>query len=320
MRTERLAADARGIALAAAALRAGRLVAFPTETVYGLGALATDPAAIARVFAAKGRPAHNPLILHVAAPADAAAFAALDARAERLAGAFWPGPLTLVLKLRAAAGIAVAATAGLATVAVRVPRHPTARALLAAVAGPVAAPSANRSGRVSPTTADHVLADLNGLIDLVLDAGPVEVGIESTVLDVSRPDDARLLRPGAVTRAAIEAVIGPIANADATGDEPLRSPGLLARHYAPRTPLRLDAITVAADEALLAFGPAPPAGAACTLNLSPHGDLDEAAHNFYAMLRELDAVGARRIAVMRLPDDGLGEALADRLRRAATPE
>ena len=315
--TERLEADAAGIAEAAAMLRAGGLVAFPTETVYGLGALATDDAAIARLFAAKGRPAHNPLILHVARPALAHEFAAFDARAERLAAAFWPGPLTLVLPLRREAGIAHAATAGLDTVAVRVPRHPTAVELLEAVGGPVAAPSANRSGRVSPTTAAHVLADLDGRIDLVLDAGPVEVGIESTVLDLSRVD-ARILRPGSITRAAIEAIIGPLDAGETAADEPLRSPGLLARHYAPKTPLRLDAVSVAEDEALLAFGPRPLEGAGWTLNLSPTGDLEEAAHNLYAMLRELDAVGARRIAVMRLPEGGLGEALGDRLRRSAT--
>jgi L-threonylcarbamoyladenylate synthase len=318
MTTLRLGADSTGIAAAAAALRAGRLVAFPTETVYGLGALATDPEAIARVFAAKGRPAHNPLILHVAQSSQAAAFAVLDARAQHLADAFWPGPLTLVLPLRDGAGIAPAATAGLDTVAVRVPCHPAALALLGALAGPVAAPSANRSGRVSPTTADHVLADLEGLIDLVIDAGPVEVGIESTVLDLSCPA-ARILRPGGITREAIEAVIGRLADGGAAANEPLRSPGLLARHYAPRTPLRLDAADVAADEALLAFGPEPLPGAAVMFNLSPTGDLAEAAHNLYAMLRTLDEVGARRIAVMKLPQVGLGEALADRLRRAATP-
>jgi L-threonylcarbamoyladenylate synthase len=316
--TRVLEATAAGIAEAAAALRAGRLVAFPTETVYGLGALATDGAAIARVFEAKGRPAHNPLILHVADASLAARFAVLDARAERLAAAFWPGPLTLVLPLRSDGGIAPAATAGLDTVAVRVPSHPTARALLQAVAGPVAGPSANRSGRVSPTTAEHVLADLDGLIDIVLDAGPVPIGIESTVLDLSRSETGRILRPGGVTRSAIEQVIGPLADADAAEAGPVRSPGLLARHYAPRTPVRLDAVDVQADEALLAFGPEPLPGAACTLNLSPSGDLEEAAHNLYAMLRALDARGARRIAVMKLPAAGLGEAIADRLRRAAT--
>jgi len=315
--TRRLDADAAGIAEAAAVLGKGGLVAFPTETVYGLGALATDADAIARVFRAKGRPAHNPLILHVAETDLARRFAVFDQRAERLAAAFWPGPLTLVLPLIPGAGIARAATAGLDTVAVRVPRHPTARRLLEAVGGPVAAPSANRSGQVSPTTADHVLADLDGRIDLVLDAGPVAVGIESTVLDLTRAK-ARILRPGSITRAAIEVIIGPLDANDPGAGEPLRSPGLLARHYAPQTPLRLDATSVDKNEALLAFGPVPLAGAGWTLNLSPTGDLDEAAHNLYAMLRALDEKGARRIAVMRLPKTGLGEALADRLQRAAT--
>ena len=315
--TRRLDADAAGIEAAAAILASGGLVAFPTETVYGLGALATDGHAIARVYLAKGRPAHNPLILHVASAALAHRFAVFDDRAERLADAFWPGPLTLVLPLKKGAGIVRAATAGLDTVAVRVPRHSTAERLLEAVGGPVAAPSANRSGQVSPTTADHVLADLDGRIDLVLDAGPVAVGIESTVLDLTRAT-ARILRPGSITGAAIEAVIGPL-DADASEEgEPLRSPGLLARHYAPQTPLRLDATAVDKDEALLAFGPAPLGGAGWTLNLSPTGDLEEAAHNLYAMLRALDGVGARRIAVMPLPKTGLGEALADRLQRAAT--
>lgn len=315
--TRRLQVDAAGIAEAAAVLGKGGLVAFPTETVYGLGALATDADAIARVFRAKGRPAHNPLILHVAETDLARRFAVFDQRAERLAAAFWPGPLTLVLPLKTDGGIARAATAGLDTVAVRVPCHPTALRLLEAVGGPVAAPSANRSGQVSPTTADHVLADLDGRIDLVLDAGPVAVGIESTVLDLTRTK-ARILRPGSITRAAIEASIGPL-DADATANgEPLRSPGQLARHYAPQTPLRLDATSVEKDEALLAFGPVPLAGASWTLNLSPTGDLEEAAHNLYAMLRALDEKGARRIAVMRLPRTGLGEALADRLKRAAT--
>jgi L-threonylcarbamoyladenylate synthase len=315
--TRRLQADAAGIEEAARLLQAGGLVAFPTETVYGLGALATDDDAIARIFMAKGRPAHNPLILHVATAALAHRFAVFDDRAERLAAAFWPGPLTLVLPLKADAGIARAATAGLDTVAVRVPQHPTAQRLLEAVGGPVAAPTANRSGQISPTTAGHVLADLEGRVDLVLDAGPVEVGIESTVLDLSRPD-ARVLRPGSITRSAIEAVIGPLDGRRDAETEPLRSPGLLARHYAPKTPLRLDATTVASDEALLAFGPEPLAGAGWTLNLSPTGDLAEAAHNLYAMLRTLDGKGARRIAVMKLPEGGLGEALADRLKRAAT--
>lgn len=321
--TSRRDATPSSLAEAALALRRGQLVAFPTETVYGLGAIATDDAAIRRLYAAKGRPANNPLILHVADVELIRAFARVDERAAALAGLFWPGPLTLVLPSRPAAtadlAVSSLATAGLDSVAVRVPRHDTAHALLQAVGAPVAAPSANRSGKVSPTTAAHVLADLDGRIDLVLDDGPVEVGIESTVLDLSRPDSARILRPGSVTRAAIESVLGPLDRAQAPKDEVLRSPGLLARHYAPATPLRLQATSVEADEALLAFGPDPLEGAACTLNLSAAGDLAEAAQNLYAMLRALDARGLRRIAVMPLPSAGLGEALADRLRRAAAP-
>lgn len=321
--TRLIAADAPGIAEAVQALLQGRLVAFPTETVYGLGAIATDDRAIAGIYAAKGRPAGNPLILHLAEPKAAEGFARFDARARALADAFWPGPLTMVLPLlpegRAGLRVSPLATAGLDSVAIRVPAHKVALALLKAVALPVAAPSANRSGQVSPTEAAHVMADLAGRVDLVLDAGPVAVGIESTVLDLTRPASARILRPGGLTRAAIEAVLGPLDDGAPAGDGPLRSPGLLARHYAPKTPLRLDATSVEPGEALLAFGPRPLEGAAHTLNLSETGDLDEAARNLYAMLRTLDALGARRIAVMRLPGDGLGEALADRLRRAATP-
>lgn len=316
--TECRVADAAGIARAAETLRRGGLVAFPTETVYGLGALAADDVAIARVFAAKGRPAINPLILHVASTAAARDLAAFDDRAEALAAAFWPGPLTLILPLLAGTTISPRAVAGLATVAIRVPRHNVARALLAQIDGPVAAPSANRSGRVSPTTAAHVLADLDGRIDLVLDGGPVPIGVESTVVDLSRGGSVALLRPGGLTRWAIEAVTGPLAGPAASSPgEPVRSPGLLLRHYAPRTPLRLDAEDVAADEALLAFGPIPLEGAAVTCNLSARGDLAEAARNLFAMLRELDGADARRIAVMKLPTVGLGEALVDRLRRAA---
>lgn len=317
--TRVLAATPPGIELAARALLAGGLVAFPTETVYGLGALATSEAAVARVFRAKGRPANNPLILHVSDIAEARRIARFDQRAETLATAFWPGPMTLVLPLSADAEIARAATAGLDTVAVRLPRHAVARALLRAVAAPVAAPSANRSGRLSPTTAAHVEADLFGRIDALLDGGPVEVGIESTVIDLTRPDRARILRPGGLTKSAVEALIGAIDADQPDAGEPVRSPGLLARHYAPRTPLRLDAEAIEPGEALLAFGLHPLPGAVATLNLSPAGDLEEAARNLYAMLHELDRQGARRIAVMKLPQTGLGEAIADRLHRASQP-
>lgn len=301
---------------AAAALRRGRLVAFPTETVYGLGGIAGDDQAVAAIFRAKGRPAHNPLIVHVADRAAAEVLAELPPAAAVLAEAFWPGPLTLVLLRRPQAAISAHATAGLATIALRVPGHPVARDLLAATGLPVAAPSANPSGRVSPTLAEHVAAELEEAVELVLDGGACPVGVESTVVDLSgaRP---RLLRPGGLERRALERLVGPLAAAgDAT--RPL-APGQLASHYAPRLPVRLDAVTVAADEALLAFGPDVPAGAKVTLNLSPKGDLEEAARHLFAQLRALDASGARAIAVMPIPADGLGEAIRDRLRRAAAP-
>ena len=309
-------ADGAGIREAARALAEGRLVAFPTETVYGLGAVVTDDRAVARIFVAKRRPHHNPLIAHAADRAMAAGFAWLDERAERLADAFWPGPLTLVLPLKTGVPVSPLVTAGLSTVGVRVPAHPVARRLIEETGLPVAAPSANRSGRVSPTTAEHVLRDLGDAVDLVLDAGPCPVGLESTIVDLSEPDRARLLRPGGLSRERIEALIGPLKGVDGG---PVRAPGLLGRHYAPRRPLRLGARRVAADEALLAFGPEPPAGARITLNLSPRGDLAEAAANLFAMLRRLDEAEVRAIAVMPIPAEGLGEAINDRLRRAALP-
>ena len=309
-------ADGAGIREAARALAEGRLVAFPTETVYGLGAVVTDDRAVARIFVAKRRPHHNPLIAHAADRAMAAGFAWLDERAERLADAFWPGPLTLVLPLKSGVPLSPLVTAGLSTVGVRVPAHPVARRLIEETGLPVAAPSANRSGRVSPTTAEHVLRDLGDAVDLVLDAGPCPVGLESTIVDLSEPDRARLLRPGGLSRERIEALIGPLEGVDGG---PVRAPGLLGRHYAPRRPLRLGARRVAADEALLAFGPEPPAGARVTLNLSPRGDLAEAAANLFAMLRRLDEAEVRAIAVMPIPAEGLGEAINDRLRRAALP-
>ncbi|MEK0083335.1 L-threonylcarbamoyladenylate synthase [Benzoatithermus flavus] len=301
---------------AALALRQGRLVAFPTETVYGLGGIATDPEAIARIYRAKNRPAHNPLIVHVADLAAAAALTALDARARAVAEAFWPGPLTLVLPRRTGCAIAANATAGHDTLAVRVPAHPVARALLRATDLPVAAPSANPSGLVSPTTAQHVAADLGEAVDIVLDGGPCPVGVESTVLDLSGPTPC-ILRPGGLDRETLERLVGPLAEG---GDAKApRSPGQLASHYAPRLPVRLDATSVAPDEALLAFGPRPLEGALTVRNLSPSGDPAEAARNLFAMLRELDRSGARAIAVMPIPAHGLGEAVRDRLRRAAAP-
>ena len=315
-RAEIVAAKPAAIARAAGQLRAGRLVAFPTETVYGLGADATSDAAVAAVYQAKGRARENPLIVHVAAPADAAHEALLDGRAERLAARFWPGPLTLVLRRRADTRLSPLVSAGLDTVAIRVPAHPTALALLAGTGRPIAAPSANPSGALSPTTAAHVAAGLGDRVALILDDGPCPLGVESTVVDLSRPDAARLLRPGGVTHSEIEAEIGPLGG---PGDGPARAPGMMASHYAPQLPLRLAARDVAAGEALLAFGVDAPVGAAETLNLSSSGKLDEAAANLFAMLHALDRPEFAAIAVVPIPDDGLGAAINDRLARAAAP-
>ena len=320
--TETLRPDAAGLARAAALLRGGGLVAFGTETVYGLGADATNGQAVAAIFAAKGRPRFNPLICHY--PDAEAAFADVAATlaARLLAEAFWPGPLTLVLPRRNACPVALLAGAGLATLAVRVPAHADARALLHAVGRPVAAPSANRSGAVSPTTAAHVLAGLYGRIDAVLDSGPCPVGVESTVLDLSGATPV-LLRPGGVTREAIAALLGPVQQGvPPSGPQDVRSPGLLVSHYAPALPVRLRAREAATEEALLAFGPAPD-GAGVVFQLSATSDLQEAAANLFAGLRALDEEGRRLglhgIAVMPVPEQGLGMAINDRLRRAAAP-
>jgi L-threonylcarbamoyladenylate synthase len=320
-RVTRLLTDA---AEAAALLRAGELVAFPTETVYGLGGDARHDRAVAAIFEAKGRPHFNPLICHFVDADAAFAEVAPDVRARELAARFWPGPLTLVLPRVPRSRVALLAGAGLDTLAVRVPAHPLALALLRAADTPVAAPSANRSGRVSPTTAAHVMAELGGRIAGVLDGGPCAVGVESTVLDLSG-GGAVLLRPGGVTREAIEDAIGPVGvplRADAAPAPTLRSPGLLVSHYAPSLPVRLAAREMAGDEALLAFGDALP-GAAVTFNLSVSGDLAEAAARLFAGLRWLDAEGAARgcarIAVQPVPEWGLGVAINDRLRRAAAP-
>ncbi len=297
-------------------LRAGRLVAFPTETVYGLGADATDGRAVAAIYAAKGRPSFNPLIAHVATPEAALALGRFNADARALARAFWPGPLTLVVPVASGEAVADLARAGLDTVGLRVPSHPVAMALLAATGRPVAAPSANLSGHVSPTTAAHVLADLDGRIDAVMDGGATAVGVESTIV-ACLDGPPVLLRPGGVPRDAVEAVIGrPLASA--TGEATI-APGMLASHYAPKAAIRLDATGIEPGEALLAFGPGAPSGAADILNLSPTGDLAEAAANLFGHLRRLDASGARRIAVMPIPAQGLGEAIRDRLARAAAP-
>jgi L-threonylcarbamoyladenylate synthase len=322
--TRVLTAEKASIEAAAGCLRAGGLVAFPTETVYGLGADAGNGEAVARLYAAKGRPAFNPLIAHVADLAAARRIAMFDADAERLARAFWPGPLTLVLPMRPEAGVADLALAGLDTIAVRVPDHPVAQALLKAFDGPVVAPSANRSGHVSPTDAGHVMADLRGRIDLVIDAGPSAVGVESTI--VSCLGEPTLLRPGGLAREQIERVLGhSLATAATPTDEEapqskeIIAPGMLASHYAPKAGVRLDVAAPRDGEALLAFGPAPEFSGT-TFNLSPRGDLIEAAANLFSHLRALDAAGVKTIAVMSVPRHGLGEAINDRLARAAAPK
>ena len=282
----------------------------PTETVYGLAADAANARAVAAVYAAKGRPSFNPLIAHVADVAMARKIARFEDRAERLAARFWPGPLTLVLPVADEAAVCDLARAGLDTVAVRAPGHPLAHGLLEAFGGPLVAPSANRSGRPSPTTFADAMEETGAAAAAGLDGGPCEIGLESTV--VALLDEPRLLRPGSVTRAEIEAVIGPLSEAEADAK---RSPGRLARHYAPDAPVRLDAEAPRPGEAFLAFGPAERSDR--TWNLSPTRDLEEAAANLFAHLRAADRAGARRIAVAPIPRHGLGEAINDRLRRAA---
>ena len=319
--TLRIDPDATGIARAAALLRAGKLVAFPTETVYGLGADARQGEAVAGIYEAKGRPSFNPLIAHVPDLAAADRIGVFDATARQLAEHFWPGPLTLVVPLRPDAGISALATAGLNSIALRVPSHPVARELLALAQTPIVAPSANRSCRVSPTEAEHVWSDLSGRIDAVVEGWSTPVGVESTIVSCLGPRPV-LLRPGGVTRAEIEEVLGECL-ADGAGDtaKPV-APGLLESHYAPRAKVRLNAQSIAPGEAALLFGPDNPAGledAKAQLNLSFRGDLREAAANLFAMLRRLDLVGAATIAVAPIPAEGLGEAIRDRLQRAAAP-
>ena len=322
LETRILPAGEAAVAAAARILGAGGLVAFPTETVYGLGADAANPAAIARLYQAKGRPAFNPLIAHVGDLAAAKKIARFDAAAEQLAKTFWPGPLTLVLPKTENCVVADLATAGLDTVAVRVPAHAIARDILRAFGGPVVAPSANLSGHVSPTNAAHVAGDLAGLIELIVDGGPVEVGVESTIVGCF--EQPMLLRPGGVPREDIERVLGralaqPPQEMESDSAQPL-APGMLASHYAPRTRVRLNAVSVASGEALLAFGLHRLHGAddaVAIMNLSAKSDLAEAAANLFGYLRTLDAKRAHTIAVMPIPNEGLGEAINDRLRRAA---
>ncbi|WP_018697987.1 L-threonylcarbamoyladenylate synthase [Amorphus coralli] len=321
-RLVRPADDAEAFAAAVAALEAGDLVAVPTETVYGLACDATNPDAVARLYAAKGRPAINPLIAHVADANAAAREAVFDDRARLLAEAFWPGPLTLVLPRRSDSAIAPSACAGLTSVALRVPAAPLMQGLSTALGRPVSAPSANRSGRISTTTADAVLDEVGDAVAVVLDAGPCRIGVESTIVGLT-DGPARLLRPGGIARAAIEEVLGaPLADPPAGSASAPSAPGLLTSHYAPRAAVRLDAVEIDPGEACLAFGDIVPAGSVHAVafeNLSPAGDLHEAAANLFAALRRLDASGAHTIAVAPIPDTGLGEAIRDRLERAAAP-
>jgi L-threonylcarbamoyladenylate synthase len=316
----RLAAASSGsIAEAAAALRAGGLVAVPTETVYGLAADATSDQAVAAIYAAKQRPAINPLIAHVLGLEAAGEQAIFAPEGEKLARAFWPGPLTLVLPVAPGCRVSLLARAGLDTVALRSPSHETARALIEAAGAPLAAPSANRSGRVSPTTAAHVVADLDGRIDWILDGGPCRYGLESTIVEVVGGRIA-LLRPGAIAREAIESVLGSAIELGRESQAAPNAPGQLASHYAPNADLRLCAAAARADEAALDFGGLLKESAAgARLDLSPSRDLVEAASNLFSHLRALDAGGASRIAVAPIPTHGLGAAINDRLRRAAAP-
>ncbi|WP_111734751.1 L-threonylcarbamoyladenylate synthase [Roseovarius amoyensis] len=308
--TVMLAADQAGCDRAAEILRAGGLVAFPTETVYGLGADACSDHAVARIFEAKDRPRFNPLIAHVEGAEMAARLVRWTDTADALAGAFWPGPLTLVLPLAEGAGVSSLVTAGLSSLAVRAPAHPVAQAVLGAFGGPVAAPSANRSGRISPTTAAHVRAGLWGRIEAIVDGGACGVGVESTIIDLT--DRPTLLRPGGLPAEAIDAALGqPLARHRSDGT--LTAPGQMQSHYAPGAAVRLNASAPRPGEVMLGFGRVD-----CDLNLSPSGDLTEAAANLFSHLHSLDATG-RQIAVSPIPETGLGRAINDRLRRAAAP-
>lgn len=315
-------ANDKSIQAASFSLIGGHLVAFPTETVYGLGADARNDAAIAAIFSTKQRPSFNPLIVHVADLAAAQSIVQFNPAAQKLAKAFWPGALTLVLPRQKNAGISLLVSAGLDTIAVRVPDHPIAHALLSQSGLAIAAPSANRSGEISPTTAQHVATSLSAAChepEYIIDGGLCQVGLESTVVDLST-DTPTLLRPGGVTPDEIEAVIGPLAQVGSgeksQPDQP-RSPGMLSRHYAPNVPLRLNATEANPGELLIGFGETAPTS---SRNLSPSGDLTEAAANLFALMREVDAAEPQGIAVMKLPEAGLGLAINDRLRRAATPD
>ncbi|MEM6635871.1 MAG: L-threonylcarbamoyladenylate synthase [Pseudomonadota bacterium] len=305
--------DAQGLKTAAELLHAAGLVAFPTETVYGLGADAQNDHAVAGIFAAKNRPTFNPLIIHTASAETATRIAVLSPAAQTLADAFWPGPLTMVLPLREHSKISKLATAGLDTVAIRVPANACAQDLLAVFQGPIAAPSANPSGRVSPTTPAHVASGLGNAVGIILDGGPARVGLESTIVDLST-DAPTLLRPGGLSLEEVEDKIGVLATPGSAGIVAPVAPGQLRSHYAPAAPLRINATGPMAGESFLAFGPGPAADA----NLSETGDLTEAAANLFDLLHRLDALG-RPIAVAPVPETGLGLAINDRLARAAAP-
>jgi len=319
--TIRFSDSDRGIRAALSFLRKGGLVAFPTETVYGLGADARIERAVASIYSAKGRPAHNPVIVHVASAESANALIELPETGLKAAQVFWPGPLTLVAPVRADSGIAPICRAGADTLAVRVPAHRLAQALLTAFDGPIAAPSANRSGQVSPTTADHVMEELTTRIDGVIDGGPCEVGLESTILGFDEDGTPRLLRPGGVSLEALIEALGPVRSETIIDDQSPSAPGQLSSHYAPGAKLRLNADAPTLGEAWLGFGPNPERGSAITLNLSATSDLEEAGANLFAALRQLDEwlEGSGTIAVASIPDSDLGHAINDRLKRAAAP-
>ncbi len=313
--TRVISADPAAVSEAGTLIREGHLVAFPTETVYGLGASALEELAVSTIFEAKQRSRINPLIVHVLGLDEASKLVEFNRPAIALAQAFWPGALTLVLPRKERCRLSLLVSAGLDSAAIRAPAHPIARGLLSAAGIPIAAPSANRSGSVSPTRAADVLSELNGKLPMILDGGACQIGLESTIIGFEG-DRPVLLRKGAITREAIEQVIGPLCTPDT---EKLLAPGMMKSHYAPNTPIRLNAATVEEKEALLAFGSALPAGNYRELNLSSQGDLTEAAANLFSMLRTLDKSGAKRIAVMPIPQFGLGEAINDRLARAAAP-
>ena len=309
-------ATPENISLAARRLRTGQLVAFPTETVYGLGADATLSKSVAAIFSAKNRPEFNPLIIHVPDMEIAVRLGEFNELAQELGDTFWPGPLSIVVNRQLDCPVSLLASAGLNTLAIRVPAHDTAQAILRSVARPIAAPSANMSGKISPTTASHVGESIGKTVDLIVDAGACSVGVESTVVDCTS-NVPIILRPGGITAEQIEKVVGRVETTDIGSKNP-RSPGMLASHYAPDAAIRLNAISVSAEEALLAFGPQIIRGASIERNLSAAGDLEEAAANLFSMLRALDSVSGR-IAVMPIPDQGLGRAINDRLLRAAAP-